>query len=127
MGVPRWRCRWWRLRSPPPGAPRPLDDLGGASHMKLVTVRGIDTTTVARAVDGPTYARGVAYASQRAVQHMEWDGADRVLLAVVRGSSGSYYETAVYFEPLRGAKLTFAFGECTCPVDFNCKHVVAVA
>ena len=95
--------------------------------MKLVMVQGLDATTVASAVDGQTYARGVAYASQRAVQHMEWEGADRVLRAVVRGSGGNYYQTAVYFEPLRDAKLAFAFGECTCPVEFNCKHVVAVA
>jgi superfamily II DNA or RNA helicase len=94
--------------------------------MKLVMVQGIDVTTVARAVDGQTYLRGVTYASQRAVQHMEWDNVDRVLQAMVCGRDGSYYEAAAYFEPLRGATLTFAFGECTCSVGFNCKHVVAV-
>jgi SWIM zinc finger len=95
--------------------------------MKLVVVKGIDATTVASAVGAQTYARGITYANQRAVQHMEWDGADHVLRAVVRGSHGNYYETAVYFEPRRGAELAFAFGECTCPVGFDCKHVVAVA
>ena len=95
--------------------------------MKLVVVKGIDATTVASAVGAQTYARGITYANQRAVQHMEWDSEDHVLRAVVRGSHGNYYETAVYFEPRRGAELTFAFGECTCPVGFDCKHVVAVA
>jgi superfamily II DNA or RNA helicase len=95
--------------------------------MKRVVVTGIDATTVASAVGTQTYARGAEYASQRAVQHMDWDGADRVLRAVVQGSDGSCYETAVYFEPLRNATLSFAFGECSCPVEFNCKHVVAVA
>ncbi|HYZ38130.1 MAG TPA: SWIM zinc finger family protein [Pseudonocardiaceae bacterium] len=105
---------------------RPVTDLGGVSHMKLVVVKGIDTTTMAGVVGPQTYARGLAYASQRAVQHMEWDGAERVLRAVVRGSGGNYYETEAYFEPLAGAELRFAFGECTCPVGFDCKHVVAV-
>jgi superfamily II DNA or RNA helicase len=95
--------------------------------MKLVVVKGIDASTLASAVGVQTYARGAAYASQRAVQHMEWDGPDHVLRAVVRGSGGNYYETAVYFEPTGDAELRFAFGECTCPVGFDCKHVVAVA
>lgn len=97
--------------------------------MKLVVVKGIDATTVASAVGAQTYARGMTYASQRAVEHMDWDGADHVLRAVVRGSHGNYYETVVYFESRHGApggtEVTFAFGECTCPVGFDCKHVVA--
>ncbi|MDQ3827382.1 MAG: hypothetical protein M3325_17280 [Actinomycetota bacterium] len=70
--------------------------------MKLVMVKGINATTVASAVGAQTYAKGITYANQRSVQHMEWDGADHVLRAVVRGSHGNYYETAVYFEPRRG-------------------------
>ncbi|PZS37679.1 MAG: helicase, partial [Pseudonocardiales bacterium] len=58
---------------------------------------------------------------------MEWDGTDSVMRAVVRGSSGAGYQTAVYLEPRGGAQLAFAFGECTCPVGIDCKHVVAVA
>jgi hypothetical protein len=50
-----------------------------------------------------------------------------MLEAVVRGSDGTHYETAVYFQSQAGAELTFGFGECTCPVGVNCKHVVAVA
>jgi superfamily II DNA or RNA helicase len=95
--------------------------------MQLVVVKGIDPTGVASAVGAQTYARGIAYASQRAVQHMEWDGADGVMRAVVRGSGDACYETAVYFESRGGVGLTFAFGECTCPVGIDCKHVVAVA
>jgi SWIM zinc finger len=95
--------------------------------MQLVVVEGVDRASVALAVGAQTYARGVEYAQQRAVMHMEWDGAAGVLEAVVRGSSGTYYETAVYFQPQAGAELAFGFGECTCPVGVNCKHVVAVA
>ncbi len=95
--------------------------------MQLVVVEGVDHASVAPAVGAQTYARGVEYAQQRAVLHMEWDGAASVLEAVVRGSGGTHYETAVYFQSQAGAELAFGFGECTCPVGVNCKHVVAVA
>ena len=85
-------------------------------------------TSLRPAVGAQTYGRGVAYARQRAVLHMEWDDVDSLLQAVVRGSGGDAYETSVYFTPSRGgAELAFAFGECTCPVGINCKHVVAAA
>ena len=95
--------------------------------MQLVVVEGINHASVAPAVGAQTYARGVEYARSRAVLHMEWDGEASVLEAVVRGSGGSCYETAVYFQSRAGAELAFAFGECSCPVGINCKHVVAVA
>ncbi|MGH3787801.1 MAG: SNF2-related protein [Pseudonocardiaceae bacterium] len=95
--------------------------------MQLVVVEGVDPASISAAVDVQTYARGLAYARQRAVLHMEWDGADSAMRAVVRGSSGAGYQTAVYLESRGGAQLEFAFGECTCPVGIDCKHVVAVA
>src|SRR5690349_16422703 len=96
--------------------------------MQLVAIDGIEPTSLRPTVGAQTYGRGVAYARQRAVLHMEWDDVDSVLHAVVRGSSGNAYETSVYFKPSRGgAELAIAFGECTCPVGVNCKHVVAAA
>ena len=55
---------------------------------------------------------------------MEWDDADSALLTVVRGSGGALYDTAAFFDPQPGG-LEFSFGECTCPVGIDCKHVVA--
>lgn len=95
--------------------------------MQLVVVEGVDPDSIAAAVDAQTYARGLAYSRQRAVLHMEWDRTDRVMRAVVRGSSGAGYQTTVYLKSRGGAQLAFAFGECTCPVGIDCKHVVAVA
>ncbi len=95
--------------------------------MRLTVVDGIDQSSVARLVSAQTYARGVAYAQQRAVVHMDWDGADSLLQALVRGSAGDIYETTAYFESRGGGGLVFAFGECSCPVGFNCKHAVAAA
>src|SRR5215212_10496512 len=100
------RCRW--LRSPAAKPP-----VRGVACMQLVTINGIDPTSLRLAVGAQTYSRGVAYARQRAVLHMEWDDVDSLLQALVRGSSGNTYETSVYFEESRGgADLAFAFGEC---------------
>jgi superfamily II DNA or RNA helicase len=91
--------------------------------MQLVVVDGLDLAEVARTVDARTYARGAAYARQRAVLHMEWDAARNALHAVVRGG-GVAYETAAYLSA--GARPAFLGGECSCPVGVDCKHVVAV-
>lgn len=93
----------------------------------MLTVEGLDQASVAAAVGARTYSRGVAYARQRAVLHVEWDAAGHALHAVVRGSDDEPYRTAAYFNPGRGARLVFAFGECTCAVGIDCKHVVASA
>ncbi|MDN5930692.1 MAG: DEAD/DEAH box helicase [Pseudonocardia sp.] len=95
--------------------------------MQLVTVDGIDTTSIRRHVDARTYVRGLAYADDRAVVHMGWNGAMCELDAVVRGSRAVDYEVTVYFEDDSGGELSFAYGECTCPVGIDCKHVVAAA
>jgi superfamily II DNA or RNA helicase len=95
--------------------------------MRLVTVEGIDAASIERAVDGATYTRGLAYARRNAVVAMEWDAVDCVLEALVRGGQGAQYEVTVYFEPHGRNRLVFSFGECDCPVDMGCKHVVAAA
>ena len=95
--------------------------------MRLVVVEGIDPAGIARAVTTGTYEKGVRYAQQRAVVHMEWDGATNVLQAVVRGKASHLYTTAVHFTCRNDVDLGFAWGECSCPVGFDCKHVVAAA
>lgn len=95
--------------------------------MQLVTVDGIDPASLRRGIDPRAYARGLEYSTDRAVVHMAWDGTDSLLEAVVRGSRGLDYEVTVYFEDRGGAELEFAFGECTCPVGIDCKHVAAAA
>ena len=51
----------------------------GVARMQLVTIDGIDPASLRPAVGAQTYGRGVAYARQRAVLHMEWDGVDSLL------------------------------------------------
>ena len=44
----------------------------------------------------------------------------------MRGSAGSCYETVAYFHPAGPSVLEFDQGQCSCPVGFDCKHVVAL-
>ncbi|MGQ0575515.1 MAG: DEAD/DEAH box helicase [Pseudonocardia sp.] len=94
--------------------------------MRHVTVDGLDALGIERAVDEGTFERGLAYALQRKVLVMEFDGDALAMRAQVRGSGGAIYDTDVYLEH-RGTAMRFAYGECSCPVEIDCKHVVAVA
>ena len=70
-------------------------------------------------------AKGLRYAEQGRVLNSNvtlHDGAMRIN-ARVSGSDRQPYEVTVDVEP-QGAEI-FVEGECTCPVAWNCKHVVA--
>jgi len=54
----------------------------------------------------------------------EGRGGETVLRGKVRGSSGETYRQTVEFVHEDGE--VYLFGECTCPVGFNCKHVAAL-
>ncbi|WP_198047256.1 DEAD/DEAH box helicase [Kutzneria sp. 744] len=82
----------------------------------------IDLASLAKAVDSRTHARGVQYARQRRVRMMSWTRADGELVGEVVGS-GDVYATTAW---LSGTPLRFDEGECSCPVGYNCKHVVAL-
>ncbi|MDN5858709.1 MAG: DEAD/DEAH box helicase [Pseudonocardia sp.] len=92
----------------------------------MVHVDGIDVVGIERAVDAGTFERGLGYARRGRVLGMEFDGTAQVLRAQVRGSGGAVYDTEVCLERRR-AGLAYAYGECTCPIEIDCKHAVAVA
>jgi uncharacterized Zn finger protein len=95
--------------------------------MQLVVVEGVDPNSIAHAVGSDSYAKGVRYAQQRAVVTMHWDDVENALQGTVRGSGGNFYDTAVYFALRNGSDLKFEFGECSCPVGYDCKHAAALA
>ena len=95
--------------------------------MQLVTIDGVAQATIAAAVGAPTYARGMRYAREHAVRHMTWDDAQNALCALVLGSAGNQYRTTVYFRSTARGGLAFEFGECSCPMEVDCKHAAAVA
>ena len=77
-----------------------------------------------RAVAGPTtFTRGQGYAAQRRVSGLA-ASSTWVVSAKVRGS-GRIYQTQVELYLSRGEVLWT--GECTCPMQVDCKHSVAVA
>jgi hypothetical protein len=77
-------------------------------------------------VGGGSYVRGGEYARQGAVLRSEWDADDGVLRGAVRGHGGDIYSPAAYLSLGAGQSAKFEMGECDCPVEFNCKHVVAL-
>jgi superfamily II DNA or RNA helicase len=86
----------------------------------------IDTTSLVTAAGATSYDRGVQYLREGAVTRMSWDGGRSELYGSVRGSAGSCYETVAYFHPAGPSVLEFDQGQCSCPVGFDCKHVVAL-
>jgi uncharacterized Zn finger protein len=94
--------------------------------MAHVTILDLNLATLRGAVDASTYARGAEYARQRDVLYAAWDPDGDALRGVVRGQENRVYNTAAFFSLTRGLHADFELGECSCPVEFNCKHVVAL-
>ena len=86
----------------------------------------IDATSLVTAAGATSYARGVQYQRQGAVTRMRWDHGLSELHGTVLGSADACYETVAYFQPARESVLEFDQGLCSCPVGFDCKHVVAL-
>src|SRR5580704_9888298 len=86
----------------------------------------IDATSLVTAAGPTSYDRGVRYLREGAVTRMSWDRGCSELSGRVRGSAGSCYETVAYFHPAGPSVLEFDQGQCSCPVGFDCKHVVAL-
>src|SRR5579863_3035288 len=94
--------------------------------MTHVAIFGIDLATLRGAVDASTYARGAEYARQREVLYAGWNDDGDVLRGVVRGHENKIYNAAAFFSVTPRLPATFELGQCSCPVAFNCKHVVAL-
>jgi superfamily II DNA or RNA helicase len=94
--------------------------------MAHVTIVDLNLVTLRGAVDAGTYARGAEYARRREVLYATWDPESDALRGVVRGQENKVYNAAAFFSMPRGLPAEFELGECSCPVEFNCKHVVAL-
>jgi superfamily II DNA or RNA helicase len=94
--------------------------------MAHVTILDLNLASLRGAVDAGTYARGAEYARQRQVLYATWDPESDALRGVVRGQENNVYNAAAFFSLTRGLSAEFELGECNCPVEFNCKHVVAL-
>ncbi len=94
--------------------------------MAHVTILDLNLASLRGAVDASTYARGAEYARQRDVLYAAWDPDGDALRGVVRGQENKVYNTAAFFSLTGRLHAEFELGECSCPVEFNCKHVVAL-
>lgn len=100
-------------------------------HKNPSAMIDITNTDIRRAFDSGAYVRGSAYQSQGRVvklsflQGVDDDGDHSVFInGVVRGSGRSQYQQEVQiWKDEDGIAID---SDCTCPVGFNCKHVVAV-
>ncbi len=71
--------------------------------------------------DSGTFGRGTDYARRGNVLSVVDTG--KHIEAAVKGSSGEVYEQEIGWT--QGRRGVMFEGSCTCPVGFNCKHVVA--
>jgi len=94
--------------------------------MPQIIMLELDLSTLQRAIGGGSYVRGAEYARQQAVQHVTWDVGETALHGTVRGQKGNVYQTAAFFSLADGQPAEFEMGACTCPLERNCKHVVAL-
>jgi len=99
--------------TPPPSPPAP----SWVSHLGDDEIR--------RLVGEGTFARGCAYAKNRAVLSLTTGDEGRLLLATVSGSRRGGYQTMIHHQPRVGGGREWS-GRCSCPVQVDCKHVVAV-
>ncbi|MEO7493343.1 MAG: DEAD/DEAH box helicase [Massilia sp.] len=75
-----------------------------------------------RAHTGPaSYERGSAYFRRGMVQACRVD--DKQIEGVVSGSGRNVYRQAIRVREKNGVRIE---GNCSCPMDYNCKHVAAV-
>jgi len=91
-----------------------------------VELIGADLAILRRLVDSGTYSRGSAYAAAGAVSGYQWTDGGRMLHGDVEGSAAEAYWTTVELQLTPAGRLAGIEGTCSCPVGWNCKHVVAL-
>lgn len=92
--------------------------------MDAVSPPFVDAALIRRQVDDGGYRRGVAYFRDGAVRSLTWDPDAALLASVVDGSGAKTYRCRIQLAPERpGAPIVAT--SCTCPMQFDCKHVVA--
>lgn len=82
----------------------------------------LSSSVIRRSVDGDTFRRGAAYAEQGRVSDISYSRKHGQLVAAVQGSAARPYAAVAEFDD-RDLRW---WGECSCPVGLDCKHVAAV-
>src|ERR1700749_3468779 len=107
----------------PPGMTVVAAIVGAMGHAPTLD---FDLSTLRRAIGGGSYVRGAEYAQQRAVLRVAWDPDGAALRGMVQGQGANVYHASAYLTLAEGQPARFDTGEASCPVAYNCKHVVAL-
>ncbi len=89
-------------------------------------IRKTDEILLRSLVGATTLARGRDYALHGMVTDVEWDPSGLKVTGRVRGRAAEPYEVSVILTRRPGGQLRSMAGNCTCPVQFRCKHAVAL-
>ncbi|MFZ5871677.1 MAG: SWIM zinc finger family protein, partial [Actinomycetota bacterium] len=85
----------------------------------------VTESAIRRAVGSGAFQRGAGYWRGGHVVELEVDHDGDTITAEVLGSEPEPYETTVAAETGPGGRVE-VFGECSCPMEVDCKHVAAV-
>jgi len=81
---------------------------------------------LARFVGSTTFSRGRAYAHQGAVRSVHWESDRLRVSGEVQGSERSPYRVSVILRRSAARRLVGIDAVCSCPVEYDCKHAVAL-
>ncbi|GHG46301.1 DNA helicase [Flavimobilis marinus] len=79
---------------------------------------------VSRLVGRVTFERGLEYATRGNVASVAHNAEGSTIVGQVRGSGGKHYVSVVHMTG-PGSDAVPRFGQCSCPVQLDCKHVAA--
>lgn len=92
----------------------------------MPSMHDLDLTSHEQRFGADTFARGRRYFDEGRVGYLQWNDKDSTVSASVTGNRATPYSTTVSMTVQHGRMVGLGFGQCNCPVVFNCKHVVAV-
>ncbi len=85
----------------------------------------VDAADILRLVGETSFERGRAYARNGAVAQFVWDPDTSRLTGVVQGSSAVPYRCRIDLVAGPGGRHRPSMSVCSCPMDYDCKHVAA--
>jgi len=94
--------------------------------MQSLMYPSIDLDSTFEVLDADTWRRGMAYAREGRVLRCLWDPDAEKLFGTVRGNKGRTYLTTAELMPVDTDTYALDGGDCSCPMEEDCKHVAAV-
>ncbi|HUG51067.1 MAG TPA: SWIM zinc finger family protein, partial [Terrimesophilobacter sp.] len=85
----------------------------------------VDAADILRLVGETSFGRGRAYARNGAVTHFAWDPDTSRLTGVVQGTATMPYRCRIDLVTGPGGRHRPSTSVCSCPMDYDCKHVAA--